>query len=341
MVVYVTDLVVGEGAGSGTGLLPVAQEGEPLLHGTVETYRLGCRCVECASGYQAWEEAGRAGTRPLDIDDAPHGTLAGARTWKCACPDCIDATDTEVAHGTREGSGVGCRCQACRRFRVERRREAGASTEGHGTLVRYALHGCRCPACRLARREASEADRDRWPHGSVERWAAGGRCEDCKAGAKRRRHLRWRVQQRHASALASAELPHGTRTGYRRWRCRCELCQEAKRRYDAQSARAGGRRWLAQAAAQAEAGASIPHGTLIAYKDYRCRCEECRAANRAYYQEWRRKAQGEGRVPHGTVTGYSNWGCRCEPCTAANSEYRKRRKERRQAEVASQRRAEG
>lgn len=31
----------------------------------------------------------------------------------------------------------------------------------------------------------------------------------------------------------------------------------------------------------------IPHGTMVGYKSYRCRCDECREANTKYSRAWR------------------------------------------------------
>jgi hypothetical protein len=61
---------------------------------------------------------------------------------------------------------------------------------------------------------------------------------------------------------------HGTRTGYRKYGCRCEPCRGYKRR---QNRRDAARRF----------GAPVPpmvHGTVNGYVNYGCGCPPCRAA---------------------------------------------------------------
>jgi hypothetical protein len=74
------------------------------------------------------------------------------------------------------------------------------------------------------------------------------------------------------------------------------------------------------------------HGSLNAYNNLRCRCDECREAAREPARQrqeaWRRR-QGMGEAKrgrtHGVISNYHE-GCRCPDCTEAmrvkQNEYR-------------------
>lgn len=71
-----------------------------------------------------------------------------------------------------------------------------------------------------------------------------------------------------------------------------------------------------------EATPSINHGTAVAYRKHKCRCDTCRAGNTQRAAEWTGKARasfarGEKDVPHGLASTYGRYGCRCRACTTA------------------------
>jgi len=73
------------------------------------------------------------------------------------------------------------------------------------------------------------------------------------------------------------------------------------------------------------------HGTPYRYKTG-CRCAECKAAVR----EYRNRLIAKGPKVHGTVSAYRNYACRCDECRAAGSvanriDREKRLQRRRQA----------
>lgn len=95
--------------------------------------------------------------------------------------------------------------------------------------------------------------------------------------------------------------------------CRCAVCVEAKRIYQA--------KLRERARAAVEVPDHVRHGSVATYVDYRCRCDACTAAKRAYgrrqHDEWRRSPN----VPHGTNKGYTHYACRCGACRLAYSRY--------------------
>lgn len=102
--------------------------------------------------------------------------------------------------------------------------------------------------------------------------------------------------------------PHGKAAAYRQG-CRCEICVSA-----------------------------LPHRTVTAYTNWRCRCPDCRAAMAGYRQRLRQSyaEAPPADIPHGTIGGYDNYACRCEECRTASSErgavnIRKARERRRAA----------
>ena len=76
--------------------------------------------------------------------------------------------------------------------------------------------------------------------------------------------------------------PHGTRTTYVNYRCRCDLCKQAHRDYQ---------REVVAALRHCEPPENA-HGKVSTYRNWACRCAPCTQANtdacRAYNQ--RRKA---------------------------------------------------
>jgi len=64
----------------------------------------------------------------------------------------------------------------------------------------------------------------------------------------------------------------------------------------------------------------IPHGSLVAYKKYGCRCAECRRGEREYHARWTRRKQEQPlppKIKHGTRYAYVTYGCRCGDCREA------------------------
>jgi len=67
----------------------------------------------------------------------------------------------------------------------------------------------------------------------------------------------------------------------------------------------------------------MKHGAS-AYRNGRCRCDECRAAHRDRVKEeikirHQKMVDGEIEVEHGTISTYRNYACRCDECSAAQS----------------------
>jgi hypothetical protein len=58
---------------------------------------------------------------------------------------------------------------------------------------------------------------------------------------------------------------------------------------------------------------ALKHGTITAYRNHGCRCDECRAVQREYVYRNRRARAAEGRLNHGTRSAYDA-GCRCDDC---------------------------
>jgi hypothetical protein len=65
--------------------------------------------------------------------------------------------------------------------------------------------------------------------------------------------------------------------------------------------------------------AGVPHGLIITYSNYRCRCKDCRRANNQFHKELIARYTSEGgRGRHGTDYRYRT-GCRCAECRAAHA----------------------
>lgn len=60
----------------------------------------------------------------------------------------------------------------------------------------------------------------------------------------------------------------------------------------------------------------MEHGTVNAYMNHACRCDDCRKAGRAYRQTQRQKVRCRPTPAsaHGTASGYVYWSCRCQAC---------------------------
>lgn len=59
--------------------------------------------------------------------------------------------------------------------------------------------------------------------------------------------------------------------------------------------------------------AAVRHGTISAYRNHGCRCEECRAVQREYNARNRAARKAAGAFNHGTRSAYDA-GCRCRRC---------------------------
>lgn len=84
-----------------------------------------------------------------------------------------------------------------------------------------------------------------------------------------------------------AEVPHGTTSGWSWWKCRCEECLAARKRYKRQE----------RAERQARANITAEHGTTRAYEQG-CQCADCRGAAAAATRE-RNEATRPGARRHG------------------------------------------
>lgn len=145
---------------------------------------------------------------------------------------------------------------------------------------------------------------------------------------------------------------HGTRSGYSRYGCRCDLCSEAEKQYRAQL--------------KAEKISEQLHGTIAGY-NRGCRQPCCRTAQQEYDAKRGSSAARLGRdkptapqlprhtaasaapwlqydraarrwistrpgLQHGTTTAHRNYRCRCQPCMDAardsRAEWREQARER-------------
>jgi len=74
------------------------------------------------------------------------------------------------------------------------------------------------------------------------------------------------------------------------------------------------------------------HGSVNAYGNLKCRCDDCRAAWAAAYREkranWAAHPLPPGDSRHGTNNGYANYGCRCMNCTIAHRHVRQQQRSR-------------
>lgn len=137
-------------------------------------------------------------------------------------------------------------------------------------------------------------------HGTRKQYRRGCKCVECKAANA----------AAHAKVIArrsvSASIPHGTATGYS-YKCRCELCVQAKRDYEKSRV--------------VDVGSpEYPHGTRKGYV-YGCHCELCSDASREYVIAWQATQDFSAEdFPHGTVAGMKR-GCKCEVCRAAWTKY--------------------
>ena len=104
-------------------------------------------------------------------------------------------------------------------------------------------------------------------------------------------------------------IPHGTQSGYGRFKCRCDDCKLAHRE----------RVRLQRAARKARPiPPGVPHGDASTYGNYLCRCEPCKAAHAVVLRKQRESRRARlHEAPHGTISGYSSWGCRCPLCMEA------------------------
>lgn len=132
-------------------------------------------------------------------------------------------------------------------------------------------------------------------------------CRLCRAERRRA----WRDRKKgHPSEMAADDPRHGTATGYRDQRCRCEACVQAARKAGTDHRRAARARPLDSTDPR--------HGTRAGYNYYGCRCDRCVAVGRAGLPGGDRR--------HGTLTGYTAYRCRCSECVEVQAAYRRRRR---------------
>ncbi len=104
-------------------------------------------------------------------------------------------------------------------------------------------------------------------HGNRNAYARGCRCDNCrKANTADHRELTGRLAQRPPQ-----DIPHGTRSGYSNWLCRCDQCSAVH-----SAAMRDGR------ASRKARVADAPHGTASGYDSWGCRCALCGPAYREY-----------------------------------------------------------
>lgn len=67
----------------------------------------------------------------------------------------------------------------------------------------------------------------------------------------------------------------------------------------------------------------VNHGTRLAYRRFKCKCDACRQWQRELVasSKAKRKLIAESRtdIEHGSPNTYTNHGCRCSPCSDAQS----------------------
>jgi hypothetical protein len=130
--------------------------------------------------------------------------------------------------------------------------------------------------------------------------------------------------------MAKTLPPHGNVRRYNDFKCRCDLCKDAKAEYRRTKMPKYERLTIEQGR---ELGLPEPeHGTTSSYNNWSCRCDLCVAAASAdsmvRMKEFKETASermlaGELHPTHGTWSTYCAYSCRCDECKAAASEYGK------------------
>ncbi|MCU1530841.1 MAG: vBYenPAB5 [Arthrobacter sp.] len=104
--------------------------------------------------------------------------------------------------------------------------ELNALISNHGTTTGYAA-GCRCDECKAARRaylaayKAKKAQAGDYRHGTMSGYTSGCRCDECK-NAQRAYMTTYRAQ-----LADSGDYSHGIMSGYTSG-CRCDECARAQ-----------------------------------------------------------------------------------------------------------------
>lgn len=248
----------------------------------------------------------------------------------------------------------------------------------HGTLTAY-QRGCRCDRCKGAQRvqnksrqvqKKAEAQAMSKPmkgkakatseepapaHGTVEGFHEHATrretpCAPCWSAWKK-----WIPEipaepeaPPPAPTVLFKSIPHGTISGYKTHKCRCDLCRKANR--DA------AKRTKANRAAQGDLATEFVHGAN-GYRNHGCRCDICTAGSTEATRKWRATHQRSNpvkpevivvaeapappspkpvpEIQHGTRAGYTSGKCRCDLCKAANTQACKETRERRLARLAA------
>jgi hypothetical protein len=142
--------------------------------------------------------------------------------------------------------------------------------------------------------------------------------------------------------LSRGDHRHGTTNGYNHYRCRCNRCRQAHADYNrSHNHKIGKHKPMAQYFAEL-VRVPVQHGTLNAYSNRNCRCDECRKVWAVHCREQNHRAgrhqpmhvylaalraRAEANPPpHGTETRYKN-GCRCEDCRGIATRARRRRRQ--------------
>lgn len=90
--------------------LPVRQQLQPLVHGTVHGYQSWlCRCVKCRgarSADAARHRRARVERLPEVFDRLPHGSVSTYENWGCRCEPCKAAKVPANARGRRRRKAV-------------------------------------------------------------------------------------------------------------------------------------------------------------------------------------------------------------------------------------------
>ncbi len=126
------------------------------------------------------------------------------------------------------------------------------------------------------------------------------------------------------SSRSNDQRRHG-RSLYANGGCRCEVCREAHRRYQAE--------WKRRAVARTQTTGQLPeaveHGSVNAFYNHGCRCRACLDAAALAARE-RKARMREVGIPatarHGVETTYVNLGCRCDACREARRVADRRRR---------------
>lgn len=168
------------------------------------------------------------------MQEIKHGTGHAYRVRMCRCDLCTEANTeggrrererrkamakedpASVPHGKSGYANFGCRCEICvqakslqnldQRSPERQASPKGRTQDGHGSSGGYERRKCRCDRCLSWRDQQLQTS----PHGSVDTYRWGCRCETCVNARGQRRPKQHKKK-------------HGIPWGFKRG-CRCQPC---------------------------------------------------------------------------------------------------------------------